>query len=220
MLFCSALGFVVMDDVYRHKAYLLPFAIVVCVGFLVSLRRAHNLWSRIGTHGDSDSLPLRIRRTLLQGLAIFSILSLAGGMLIGAMVGQSGMKTESYIDDIAVYASTGKRISQARSTAEQTIEGQLEMYRKIEADVVALKPVIDRLKEENAEYASRYPAAHQTTSDSAAAFARTGKRDELLLRQIAVAKEIENVVGHENQLAIYREKMMPILTAEDQIDGR
>ena len=141
-------------------------------------------------------------------------------MIIGALVGKSGSETEAYISDLALYEDIGDRISKSRNGAEPTIEGQLNMYRKIEPDVIAFKPVLDRLKDENQEYAMKYPAAHKTNSSSAVAFEQTRIRDELLLKQIDVAKEIGALQSHDAQLALYREKMMPILADEDHLDGR
>jgi len=42
----------------------------------------------------------------------------------------------------------------------------------------------------------------------------------LLLKQIAVAKEIGTLQTEDTQLALYREKMLPILADEDRLDGR
>lgn len=217
---CSTIGFVILDDVFRRKAYLLPFAFLVGVVLVICLRQAFLVWASIGTYGDHDSLPIRLRRTLVRRLAIFATLASCGGMLLGAQVGISGEETESYIVDLAMYEHIGQNISDTRNGAEATIEAQLAMYQRIEPNVVALKPVVDRLKSENQVYAARYPAAHATTAASAENFVLTGKRDELLMQQIAVAKEIREVQGHDAQLAMYREKMMPVLAEEDHLDGR
>jgi hypothetical protein len=135
-------------------------------------------------------------------------------------VGKSGSETEAYIADLALYRQIGDRISQARDSAGQTIAGQLDMYRKIEPDVVALKRILDRLKDENQEYATKYPAAQKTNSSLVAALEKTSKRDELLGEQITVAKEIGTLQTEDAQLALYRKKMLPILADEDHLDGR
>ncbi len=217
---CAALGFVVMDDAYRGKAYLVPFSIMVCVALAICVKQARDIWEKIKAIEASDISGAHIRRAMAWRLSIFLVVSIAGGMTIGALIGKNGAETEGYIADLALYSDIGNRISLTRNGAEQTIDGQLEMYRKIEPDVRALKPVIDRLKNENQDYATKYPAAHETNSSSAKAFEKTGKRDELLLKQIAVAKVIGTLPTHDAQIALYQEKMVPILADEDRIDGR
>jgi hypothetical protein len=209
-----------MDDAYRGRAYLVPFSIMVCIALAICVRQARDIWGEIGVIEASETSRAHLRGIMAWRLSIFLVVSIAGGMTIGALVGKSGAETEAYIADLALYREIGDRISQARNGAEQTIDGQLDMYRKIEPDVIALKPVIDRLRNENQDYATKYPAAHETTSSSAEAFEKTGKRDELLLKQIAVAKEIGTLQTHDAQIALYQEKMVPILTDEDRLDGR
>lgn len=141
-------------------------------------------------------------------------------MILGAQVGMSGAETETYIADIALYRSLGDKVSAARNSAPETIEGQLAMYAEIEPEVQSLNVVVERLKKENRAYAARYPAAQATTTGSAETFERTSKRGELLLQQIAIAKEIGQTRGHEAQLAIYQNRLMPVLSAEDHLDRR
>jgi hypothetical protein len=216
----STVSFAVFDDIYRGKAYLLPFACVVLIACAASLGQARSSWLKIAAYGVKGSLPLRLRRKLVIGLSIFAVLTLGGGMILGAQVGMSGAETESYIADLALYRSLGDKVSAARNAASGTIEGQLAMYAQIEPELRSLSLVVERLKTENRVYAMRYPAAQATTTSSAEAFERTSKRGELLLQQIAIAKEIEQTQGHDAQLALYRAKMMPVLTAEDHLDGR
>jgi hypothetical protein len=215
---CSTLGFVVLDDAYRRKFYLVPFAILMSIALALCIRKARMSWIDIGTYGDCHNLVHRLRKKLIHRLGIFSALSLGGGMLLGAQVGQSGAETEAYVSDLAIYADIGQRISEARNGAEPNIEAQLAMYQEIDLDVLALQSIAARLKRENQEYAEKYPAAHATTTDSAEAFEKTSKRSELLLQQIAIARQISNAQGHDAQVAIYRVKMMPILAEEDQLD--
>jgi hypothetical protein len=155
----------------------------------------------------------------VRTIALFFIVGLGGGMILGARVGKSGMETESYVKDINQYVETGDRISQARNGARRTLEGQLAMYQQIEPDVIALKALVERLISENSEYAAKYPAARSTTAKSGANFENTSKRAELLLQQIAVAKEIRSLPDQDSQRALYREKMTPILEAEERLDG-
>ena len=204
----------------EERAYLLPFACIVFIACAASLWRAHSSWLKIATYGVNGSLTLRLRRKLVIGLSIFAVLTLGGGMILGAQVGMSGAATESYIADLALYQNLGDQVSAARNAAPGTIEGQLAMYAQIESEVQSLNLVVERLKTENRAYAAKYPAAHATTTSSAEAFERTSKRGDLLLQQIAIAKEIGQVQGHDAQLALYRAKMMPVLTAEDRLDGR
>jgi hypothetical protein len=215
----SSVSFAVFDDIYRGKAYLLPFACVVLIACAASLGQARSSWLKIAAYGVKGSLPLRLRRKLVIGLSIFAVLTLGGGMILGAQVGMSGAETESYIADLALYRSLGDKVSAARNTAPGTIEGQLAMYAQIEPELRSLNLVVEK-KTENRVYAMRYPAAQATTTSSAEAFERTSKRGELLLQQIAIAKEIEQTQGHDARLALYRAKMMPVLTAEDHLDGR
>jgi hypothetical protein len=168
----------------------------------VSLGQARSSWLKIAAYGVKGSLPLRLRRKLVIGLSIFAVLTLGGGMILGAQVGMSGAETESYIADLALYRSLGDKVSAARN-APGTIEGQLAMYAQIEPELRSLNLVVERLKTENRVYAMRYPAAQATTASSAEAFERTSKRGELLLQQIAIAKEIEQTQGHDAQLALY-----------------
>ena len=220
MTCCSTLGFVVMDDAYRGRAYLLPFSIMVCIALAICVRQARGIWGKIGAIEAGDNSRVHLRGVMAWRLSFFLVISIAGGMTIGGLVGKSGSETEAYVADLALYRQIGDRISQARDSAEQTIAGQLDMYRKIEPDVVALKPVVDRLKDENQEYATKYPASRETNLSSEHTFEKTGKRDELLVKQIAVAKEIGTLPTEDAQLALYREKMLPILADEDRLDGR
>ena len=217
---CSTLGFGVMDDIFRRRAYLVPFLIAVCIALAICVKQIRHLWEKIGAIEGSDNSRVHLRGVMAWRLSFFLVISIAGGMTIGGLIGKSGSETEAYVADLALYRQIGDRISQARDSAEQTIAGQLDMYRKIEPDVVALKPVVDRLKDENQEYATKYPASRETNSSSAQAFEKTGKRDELLLKQITVAKEIGTLQTEDAQLALYREKMLPILADEDRLDGR
>jgi len=220
MICCATLGFVVMDDAYRGRAYLVPFSIMVCIVLAICVKQVRDIWEEIGVIEASDSSRAHLRGIMAWRLSIFLVVSIAGGMTIGGLIGKSGAETEAYVADLALYRQIGDRISQTRDRAEQTIAGQLDMYRKIEPDVVALKPVVDRLKDENQEYATKYPASRETNSSSAQAFEKTGKRDELLVKQIAVAKEIGTLQTEDAQLALYKEKMLPILADEDRLDGR
>jgi hypothetical protein len=220
MTCCSTLGFIAMDDLSRGRAYLIPFSIVVCIALAICAKQIRDIWERIGVFERSNSSCEPLRGVIARRLSFFLALSIAGGMTIGGLIGKSGAETEAYVADLALYRQIGDRISQARDSAEKTIAGQLDMYRKIEPDVVALKPVVDRLKDENHEYATKYPASRETNASSAQAFEKTGKRDELLVKQIAVAKEIGELQTEDAQLALYREKMLPILADEDRIDGR
>ncbi|WP_158941387.1 hypothetical protein [Granulicella sp. S190] len=216
----SSIAFVVLDDICRRKAYLVPFACMMFIAFGVSLWHARTSWLKIAALGMGSSLPLRTRRKLAIGLCIAAILLVGGAVLIGAQVGTSGGETESYIADLDLYRSLGDKISAARNGAPRTIEGQVAMYSQIEPDVHSLNLVVQRLETENRVYAAKYPAAQATTASSADAFENTRKRGQLLLQQIAIAKEIQGTQGHDAQLALYKEKMMPVLTAEDHLDGR
>lgn len=215
----STLGFVTMDDIYRGHPYLIPFSALVTIALALCVARARPLWTQIRS---SSSAPEAVKRNgkLIRRLCFFLLVSTAGGIVIGAQVGESGAQTEAYVADIATYSRIGDRISQARNKAENTIEGQLEMYEQIEPDVNALEPVTKRLIDENKIYSAKYPSAHDSNASSAAAFENTEKRCDLLLQQIAVAKDIARIRSQDDQLAEYREKMLPILKKEDELDGR
>jgi hypothetical protein len=149
---------------------------------------------------------------------VLMVLSLTTAGLVGVAIGKNRREAAQLVTDLGEMRVIGKRISAARSNVVRTVESHVEMYKKIEPDVVALKAVMERLKDELAIYDSKFPAQHSDTMASVASVETGIKRMKLLTEQVAVAKQIE-LLSDTSQLSAWQSRMQPLLDRERERVG-
>lgn len=220
ILCCSSIAFIAADDAYRHKPEYIVFFLTAVLLVALCIRGLHQSWRSTRSIEQQSASPAPLSGKLARRLAFFFAITTLSGGVIGGLVGKSGSETASYLVDIALYRDAGDRISMARNSAARTIADQISMYAKIEPDVQSFKAVVERLKTENRQYDSKYPSAHADTQVFADALVKAGRRGDLLLQQIAVAKQLAKTKSDAVRLMGYRDQMEPLLAQEDQLDGR
>jgi hypothetical protein len=172
----------------------------------------------ISTETSTDNkLPRRRKRVLVKS-AILAMLFLSAAAGVGYTIGQSGVEAARIGADIAEMQDLGERITKARSpVGNPEIGWYVQMYIHIEPDVTNLDSVLHRLATEYPDYAANFPDQDSQTKQFLANVDAGIQRMTFLKREIAVAKKI-GIADENNQLAIWRTEMIPLLKQEDALD--
>jgi hypothetical protein len=178
------------------------------------------VWRRLVTAEPENDTVLQLRpRRVLRASIVLTVLTLTAAGLVGVAIGKSRREAKQLEADLGEIGVIGQRISAARSNVERTVESYVQMYKKVEPDVIALKVVMERLKDELAVFDSKFPAQHTTTMASVANIETGLKRMKLLTEQIAVAKQIE-LVPDTSQFSAWQSRMQPLLDREEELDSK
>jgi hypothetical protein len=207
---CLAVVAFIAADNLAHGYWRISFVAVVCSVMAVLLMlRLPFAWRRLEKYPDEFGH----QKNLLRTSTIFVLLFVATAAIVGAAVGKSGSETAQLIADFHEMADLGKRISEARNSVDPNVPDHIVMYKEIEADVHSLDAVLRRLQAELPVYDDKFPLQHEDTLKSIDSVHIGLKRTNLLLQQIAVAREIEPLDPHPRFLA-WKERMQPLLDAE------
>lgn len=189
---------------------------VAVLAALFLARSAYNTWTQVLAAEPDSSLKRRHRNVLATGLVIVLLFFFISAIL-GNVIGQNGEEAARLNADLEHMGTVGDRISKARNAAEATIPSHLRMYKTIEPDVRDFESTLTRLETELMAYDVKFPQQHQQTQKTSAAVDIGLRHARLLERQIIVARQIE-VLDPNQQWAVWKESMQPLLDSEDQLD--
>jgi hypothetical protein len=171
----------------------------------------------VAVEPDTGTAAKQQHRRILRNSAIIISLFFVSAGIVGNMIGQNRAEAAELNADLEKMSTIGGRISKARNAVESTIPSYVQMYRIIEPDVQELEPTFRRLKTELALYDGKFPAQHQTTSQTIANMDVGIRRMELLKQQIEVARQIE-ALESARQFAAWTTQMQPLLDSEDTLN--
>jgi len=215
-LVVSVLAFDVGQALTRRTWESIAIDLVAMIGTAILVSKTRNTWRDIiSIEPETEK---RHRRTLRNG-TIIALLFFTAAALIGAGIGKNRDEAIQLSTDLEQMKTIGSRISKARNLVEASIPSYTRMYKSIGEDVDDLEATFESLKTELAIYDTKFPAQHQTTTDSIASVEQGLKRMALVKKQIALMKTIETL-SSDDQITTWRTSMMPLLEQEDALNGK
>lgn len=215
---CASVGvYAVFDSLARNTtAFGIEAAcVVLCVvaGWMTWKTRKSIL--RKESRNDSQS-KRRLKSVVVTSLIFFVLyLGLAG--LLGFGIGENRADATQLDLDLKTEKEIARRITEARSSVDESIPSYVEMYKNIEPEMVEYMSSLRKLREDWQKYEERFPAQREAARKNIAFAEKELQRSDLLTKQIAVAKEIE-FLDADQQRAIWSRDMSPLLEQEDALD--
>jgi hypothetical protein len=189
-------------------------AAILCVIFVF---KAIGIWNKMATRGVTNEECVLHRKKLLARCIFFGFLFIGAGVTIGAVIGTSGAQTNEFLADSERGGQLVDKISQARTSAERTISGQIAMYKLIENDVQDWNLTLKKVREDLGILDQKYPSQHDSTQTVIRKIDNGLRRAALLQQQIAAAKEIEQLDTSE-QWNAWQIRMKPLRDQEIALD--
>jgi len=216
-LFASAGVFAFFDASARNST---AIRIEILSGAL-TLIFAWFSWTAYKVIPDSESksdpkYKHRSRKALVTSL-ILIVLYLGLAALLGSVIGQNRTEAVRLNSDISHQKELAGRITEARNGVSNSIQSYLDMYARIESDVNDYSSTLLRLRQEISIYNSKFPEQAASMQKYSNTIEREIRRSSLLQKQIASAKRIGSL-DVDQQVAVWRSEMTPILEEEDALD--
>jgi len=211
-------AFVLVNDLLHRKAQLFEATmlspLMLAVGFLIAERS----WSRIGSLSESDNTVLDNRRRLLWQGVIFSALFAVIGVCAGYAIAANGIEVSNYLRDLRQLRTLSERIAAARATTDDgSIDEKLATYETIEPDANTQKDLLQRALGETDAYNEKFSEPNKNLQTAKENLEAQSKQLDLLLQQIAVAKELRTLASDADKPTEWSKKMKPLIDAEDEL---
>jgi hypothetical protein len=213
----SIVAFNIANDSARGKWDSTLSTLVATVLCLLLLIQALKTWDELKAEITAVETSLH-RRKLRSRSIVFGVLFITTGVIVGTAIGTSGAQTNQFIADSEHASQIATHISQARTSAANTVPAQIEMYKSIEADVQAWSLSLRQMRRELDIYDQKYPAQHESTANVIQSIEIGLKRADLLRQQIMIAKEIEPLDSSQ-QWSAWSARMQPLLNQEDALES-
>lgn len=209
----SVVAFNVSHNLAQGEWRVSPWSLAGSVFAVLCMLLMPRTWRRIESIPDE----LGLAKTLLRRSAVFALIFIVIAFAVGRKIGMDGRETGQLIGDFHEMSRIGKRISEARNSAERNVPAHIVMYKEIEPDVEEFGAILRKLDAELPTYDQKFPDDHERTLRTMNSVKVGLKRAVLLEQQIAVARAIETLDPAPRWRA-WQQYMEPLLDAETALD--